>query len=154
MELPIGEQRSIQIRGKVVDKHPCFDMCKAPLDGTAFRTLLGLAEEAVLVRARLTHMASAGHPLSASLSGMSSAEAVAYLLGVTEKYMQQSLLVPSDKGESNLSDKHTKRRTNNEVSQAEGPASPTNITDENSTESDGFDNEVLDSLINFSMAQS
>lgn len=49
-------------------------------------------------------MVGAGHPLHPTLSGMNSAEAITYLLGITQKYMQQAFLFPGDKNAVSSSD--------------------------------------------------
>lgn len=87
----------IEIRGRIYARHPSYDRCRSAKEGTAFKTLLGLADEAVTASNRLAQMVEAGHPLHPTLSGMNSAEAITYLLGVTQKYMQQAFQVPSDK---------------------------------------------------------
>ncbi len=89
----------IEIRGRIYARHPSYDRCRSAKDGTAFKTLLGLADEAVNASNMLAQMVEAGHPLHSTLSGMDSSEAITYLLGVTHKHM---VLVPLDSGDKPL----------------------------------------------------
>ena len=85
-------------------RDPSFDACRAELDKSAFQTLLDLANEAVITATRLRQMVQAGHPLRDTLSGMSSSEALTYLLGLTHKSMEQPIYLSSDKTPSMSSD--------------------------------------------------
>lgn len=75
----------LHVRGKLNACSPVYELCKAT-GASVFKSVLTLAEEAVAVRSQISRMQEGNHPLGPVLSGMKSAEAVAYLLGMTLKH--------------------------------------------------------------------
>lgn len=86
----------LQVRGKLDEKTPIYAICRDS-ETSLFRTLKGLAEEAVAVRSRLAPVNGLEHPLQNRLSNMSSSEAVTYLLGITQNMGATTLSEISDK---------------------------------------------------------
>jgi hypothetical protein len=78
---------AIQIRGRIYAKSPTYTACKSAPAKKVFKTLLVLAEEASIVREAVTK-SSFSHPLEEKLSRMSSAEVVFYLMGLTQKFIE------------------------------------------------------------------
>lgn len=93
----------IEVRGRIYERNPSYERCRTGHGNSVFKTLVSLADEAVMASNRLAQIVKAGHPLHPTLSGMNSTEAITYLLGVTQKYMQQSSAL-SDKTPTLASD--------------------------------------------------
>ena len=101
----------VELRGRVYANNPSHDLCvSAANSGTAFKTLLGLADDAVLARGRLNKMLDGGHPLMPLLNGMNCAEAITYLLGVTLNFTEHP-------AERKLSDKNATASSDNKTRQ-------------------------------------
>ena len=71
------------IRGALPSDHFLYDRCHDRTPRAAFRTILGLAEEAFRTRERIEQFLTDGHPLGATLKLMTPQEALAYLMGCT-----------------------------------------------------------------------
>ena len=93
MENPATNREMIQTRGRLYSENPSYSMCILDKKGSAFKTLVGLADEAAIAKARLAQTLQAGHPLSSILTGMSCAEAISSLLAYTAAYKSTSSLV-------------------------------------------------------------
>jgi hypothetical protein len=93
----------IQIRGRIHKGSPTFDACNQARERKTFQRMLELSDEAVITRTRLNQMLH-DHPLSSKLKGMSTSEAVSYLLIMTEQMVRPDLNRVSDKGGLVLSD--------------------------------------------------
>lgn len=76
----------IDTRGRLYAENPSYSICVLDKKGSAFKTLVGLADEAAIAKARLAHTVETGHPLSSTLMGMSCAEAISSLLAYTATY--------------------------------------------------------------------
>jgi hypothetical protein len=85
----------LQVRGKLDKKSPIYVICRDS-ETSLFRTLKGLAEEAVAVRSQLAPVNGPEHPLQNRLSNMSSSEAVTFLLGITQNTGATTLSKISD----------------------------------------------------------
>jgi hypothetical protein len=73
----------LQVRGKLNEKSPIYAIYRDS-ETSLFRTLKGLAEEAVAVRSMLLLVNGLEHPLKNRLSNLTSSEAVTFLLGITQ----------------------------------------------------------------------
>ena len=76
----------IDTRGRLYAENPSYSICVLIKKGSAFKTLVGLADEAAIAKARLAHTVETGHPLGSTLVGMSCAEAISSLLAYTAAY--------------------------------------------------------------------
>ena len=87
-----ADRRMIDTRGRLYSENPSYSLCDVERKGSAFKTLVGLADEAAIAKARLAQTLQAGHPLSSILTGMSCAEAISSLLAYTAAYKSTSSL--------------------------------------------------------------
>ncbi|MES2191287.1 MAG: hypothetical protein V4454_14285 [Pseudomonadota bacterium] len=152
MKQATSSDELIEIRGRIYARHPSYDRCRSAKEGTAFKTLLDLADQAVIASNRLAQMVEAGHPLHPTLSGMKSAEAITYLLGVTQKYMQQAFLFPGDKNAVASSDQLAQQLVtpNTGVHKTDPPGARVEISSGKTLD---LDDETFDAFSSFTAAQ-
>lgn len=84
-------QGVIDTRGRLYCKNPSYAICVSDKKSSAFKTLVGLADEAATAKERLSHTVATGHPLSSTLVGMNCAEAISSLLAFTAAYLGGSI---------------------------------------------------------------
>lgn len=80
-------QSVIDTRGRLYRENPSYAICMLEKKGSAFKTLVSLADEAATAKARLSQTVATGHPLSSTLAGMNCAEAISSLLAFTAAYL-------------------------------------------------------------------
>ena len=79
----------IEVKGRLSAPHPSHAVCRASKKGSAFKTLVSLADQAALARLRLETALQFGHPLGSQLKGLDCAELVTFFLAFTQSKAEQ-----------------------------------------------------------------
>jgi hypothetical protein len=76
-------QPSIVVRGQLTADHQLHHLVTDLVPKIAFKLLMSLACEGIAARTNVERIVPPLHPLASSLSGMTTPEAMAYLIGIT-----------------------------------------------------------------------